>query len=122
MLYRARAWPRPLIAAALLLTACGAPPSTTPGDYVGEYVFMPRNADPEEFASLVVLMRDRTALELHVSRATGEIRSTKKRWYLDHTTQENVVIGSFRHPIEGSRSDIKLAIDDDLGKYYQKVR
>ncbi|HTD37179.1 MAG TPA: hypothetical protein VK669_06685 [Candidatus Limnocylindrales bacterium] len=126
-MYRACTWPRSLVAAAfvaaaLVLAACGAPPSTNRDDYVGEYVFMPRNTNPEDFASFVILKRDGTAVEVRFAQATGKITSTNTRWRLYASTSETVSIGSFAHPVEGSPSDIKLGINDDTDFYYEKVR
>lgn len=101
---------------------CGSTASTNPNDYVGEYIFKPSNAVPGDFASFVILKKDRTAVEIRFSKETGEVQTTQKKWYLSHTTGENVVIGSFSHPVETSRSVIKLGISDDLGQYYEKVR
>ena len=103
-------------------TGCSSAASTNANDYVGEYIFKPTNADPGEFASFVILQKDQTAVEIVFLKETGEVRTTRKKWYLTKTTGENVVIGSFTHPVEGSRSTIKLGINDDLGQYYEKVR
>jgi hypothetical protein len=70
----------------------------------------------------VILNKDQTAVEIRFFKDTGQVQTTQKKWYLSHTTGENVVIGSFSHPVEGSRSIIKLGINDDLGQYYEKVR
>ncbi len=106
----------------LLQTACGSAASTNTGDYVGEYVFKPANATPGKFANFVILKKDQTAVEIRFSPQTGEITTTQEKWYLSHTTGENVVIGRFSHPIERSGSTVKLGINDDLGQYYEKVR
>ncbi len=106
-----------------LLSAAGcSSASTNPNDYVGEYVFKPSNASPGDFASFVILKKDQTAVEIRFFRDTGQVQTTQTKWYLSHTTGENVVIGNFSHPVEGSRSEIKLSINDDLGQYYEKVR
>jgi hypothetical protein len=91
--------------------------SKNPSDYVGAYVFKPADANPGEFADFVILKSDHTAVEIRFSKNTGQISTTKKKWYLSHTTGENVVIGNFSHPVEGSRSTIKLGINDDLDRY-----
>jgi hypothetical protein len=108
----------------VLLSAigCSSAASTNPGDYVGEYVFRPSNTDPGNFASFVVLRSDHTAIEIRFSKSTDQIATTQEKWYLSHTTGENVVIGNFSHPVEGSKSLIKLGINDDLDQYYEKVR
>lgn len=111
-----------VIAAALLTIGCGREASTNPGDYVGEYIFKPNNTDPGDFASFVILKRDQTALEIRFSPRTGNISTAQEKWYLSHTTGENVVIGKFSHSVELSGSTIRLGINDDLGKYYEKVR
>lgn len=107
---------------ALSLIACSSAGSTNLSDYVGEYVFKPSNAAPGKFASFVILRRDQTAVEIRFSPQTGNISTTQEKWYLSHTTGENVVIGEFSHPIERSGSTVKLGINDDLGQYYEKVR
>jgi hypothetical protein len=105
-----------------LATGCRPAASTNPNDYVGEYVFKPSNTLPGDSASFVILKKDQTAVEIRFSKDTGEVQTTQKRWYLSRTTGENVVIGSFSHPVEGSRSIIKLRINGDLGQYYEKIR
>lgn len=117
-----RRWLVCLILAVLSATGCSSTVSTNPNDYVGEYIFKPSNAAPGDFASFVVLKKDQTAVEIRFSKDTGQVQTTQKKWYLTHTTGENVVIGNFSHPVEGSRSTIKLGINDDLGQYYEKVR
>ena len=111
-----------LLFAMFSATGCSSAASTNPNDYVGEYVFKPSNAATEDFASFVILKKDQTAVEIRFLKDTGEGQTTQKKWYLSHTTGENVVIGSFSHPGQGSRSTIKLGINDDLGQYYEKVR
>jgi hypothetical protein len=104
------------------LAGCGGKASTNPNDYVGEYIFVPDHADPGEFASFVVLKSDHTAVEVRMSKPTGQINISQEKWYLSYTVEENVVIGDFSHPIERSGSRIRLAINEDLGQYYEKVR
>ena len=91
-------------------------------DCVGEYVFRPSNAAPGNFASFVILKQDHTAVEIRFSKDTGQVLTTQEKWYLTRTTGENLVIGKFSHPIERSRSTIRLGINDDLGQYYEKFR
>jgi hypothetical protein len=117
-----RKWLACLFFSMLSATGCSSAPSTNPNDYVGEYVFKPSNASPGDLASFVILKKDQTAVEIHFSKDTGQVQTTQTKWYLSHTTGENVVIGDFSHPVEGSRSAIKLGINDDLGQYYEKVR
>ena len=117
-----RRWVRLLFFTASLLAGCSRAVSTNPGDYVGEYVFMPANSNPGEFASFVLLRRDHTVVEVRFNETTGAVSTTKKKWYLTHTAGENVSIGQFSHPIEVSGSLIKLYINYDLGQYYQKLR
>ena len=107
---------------ALFLTGCDSAASTSLSDYVGEYVFKPSNAAPGKFATFVILRKDQTAVEIRFSPKTGAVSTAQEKWYLSHTTGENVVIGKFSHPIERSGSTIKLGINDDLGQYYEKVR
>ena len=107
---------------ALLCTVgCRSTVSAKSSDYVGEYVFRPFNTAPGDLANFVILKNDQTAIEIRFVRNTGDVQTTQKKWYLSHTTGENVVIGNFTHPVEGSRP-IKLGINDDLGQYYEKVR
>jgi hypothetical protein len=107
--------------AVLCTVGCSSTASTKPSDYVGEYIFTPFNTVPGDFASVVILKGDQTAIEFRFARNTGQVQTTQKKWYLSHTTGENVVIGNFSHPVEGSRP-IKLGINGDLGQYYEKVR
>lgn len=101
---------------------CSSPASTNPNDYVGEYVFRPFDSDPGKFADLIILKSDSTAVEIRFSKATGEVTTTQTKWDLSSRNGEFVGIGDFSHPVEGSRSEIKLGINDDLGQYYVKVR
>ena len=103
-------------------TGCSSPASTSMNDYVGEYIFKPNNTAPGDFASFVILKQNQTAVEIRFFKDKGEVQTTQKKWYLSHTTGENVVIGSFSYPVEGSRSHMRLGINDDLGQYYEKVR
>ena len=100
---------------------CGSRVSTDWRDYVGEYVFQPNNADPGRFASFVILKQDHTALEVRFSKQTGQVAINQEKWYLIHTTAEDLVIGDFRCTIEGSRP-IRLMVNYDLGLNYEKVR
>jgi len=106
----------------LLPTGCRSVASTNANDYVGEYVFRPSNASPGNFSSFVILKDDHVAVEIRFSKATGEVETTQKKWYLSRTTSEHLVIGDFSHPVEGQPPDIKLIADGDLGQYYEKVR
>lgn len=117
-----RKWLAILFLAFTAGAGCSTPVSTNASDYIGEYVFKPNNADPGKFADFVILKGGGTAVEIRFSRDTGEISSSPTRWYLDHGTDEEVVIGDFGHPIEGMKPSIKLGINDDLGQYYEKVR
>lgn len=117
-----RNWLVCFLVAMLSASGCSSSVSTNPNDYEGEYVFKPNNASPGDFASFVILKKDQTAVEVHFSKATGQVQTTQTRWYLSHTTGENVVIGNFSHPVEGSKSAIKIGINEDLGQYYEKVR
>jgi len=115
-------WLTCLLFAAFTVSGCSAAVNTNPNDYVGEYIFQPSDTTPGKFASFVILKSDHTAVEIRFSKDTGQVQTTQSKWYLSHTTGENVVIGSFSHPVEGSRSTIKLGINDDLDQYYEKVR
>jgi hypothetical protein len=111
-----------LLFSAFSVTGCSAAVSTNPNDYVGEYIFQPSNTSPGKVANFVVLKQDHTAVEIRFSKDTGQVQTTQTKWYLSRTTGENVVIGNFSYPVEGSRSAIKLGINDDLDQYYEKVR
>jgi hypothetical protein len=104
------------------MTGCATKISTNPHNYVGEYVFQPSSAYPGSFASFVVLREDQTATEIHVARQTGQVQIIESKWYLYHTTSENLALGKFSYPIEGSGSGVKLEANGDLGQYYEKVR
>lgn len=106
----------------LSITGCNSAASRNPKDYVGEYVLRPRSARPGDFASFVILKEDQTAVEIRFSKEAGKVQTKMEKWYLSHTTGENVVIGDFSHPVEGSKSLVKLGINSDLGQYYEKVR
>ncbi len=104
------------------IVGCTSTASTNPNDYVGEYVFKPSNVSPGAFASFLILKKDQSAVEIRFSKDTGEVQTTRKEWHLAHTTGENLVLGDFSHPIEGTSSTTKLVINGDLGQYYEKVR
>lgn len=101
---------------------CSSPASTNPADYVGEYVFQPYNSDPGRFADFLILKSDFTAIEIRFSKATGQVTTAQTRWELSFRNGEYVGVGDFSHPVEGSRSQIKLGINDDVGQFYVKVR
>ena len=109
-----------LFLVALFVTGCRSTVSTSADDYVGEYVFKPIYTDPGDFASFVILRKDRTAIEIRFSKETGAVQTTEKKWSLSYTTGQNVGIGNFSHPVEGSRSTIKLGINEDLGQVLRK--
>jgi hypothetical protein len=114
--------PACFIFAALSVAGCSSAVSTNPNDYVGEYVFMPVNAIPGDFASFVVLRQDHMAVEVRFSKDTGQVLTTQKTWYLDRGTDEEVVIDKRAYPIQRSGSTLRLTINDDRGQYYEKVR
>lgn len=116
-------WLAALLLAALS-TACSPEPSANQDDYVGEYVFKPTDAAPGDFASFVMLKRDGAAIEVRFSKDTGNVSTTEKKWYVhaSETNGQEVVIGDFGHPVERSGGAITLAINFDLGEYYEKVR
>jgi hypothetical protein len=89
---------------------------------VGEYVFRPTIPVPAEFADFVVLKENQEAIEIRFDKGTGEVTTKKTRWSLSRTTSQNVNIGGFSCPVEGSRKNIRLGLNDDLGQYYEKIR
>ncbi len=101
---------------------CNSPASKNPNDYIGEYIFQPYGSDPGRFADFLILKSDFTAVEVRFSKATGQLTTTQTKWDLSSRNGEYIGIGDFSHPVEGSRSEIKLGINDDLGQYYVKVR
>lgn len=101
---------------------CSSTSSTNPDDYVGEYVFKPSNSATGDFASFVILRKDHTAVEIRFSKEAGQVTTKETKWDLSNRNGEYVGIGNFSHPVEGSKSVIKLGINDDLGQYYEKVR
>jgi hypothetical protein len=101
---------------------CNSTASTNSDDYVGEYVFKPSNSAPGDFASFLVLKKDHTAVEIGFSKETGQVTTKETKWDLSNRNGEYVGIGNFSHPVEGSKSRIKLGINDDLGQYHEKVR
>jgi hypothetical protein len=110
---------------AVLITGC-AGVSSKPVDYVGEYVFMPKNMPTGESASFVILKNDRTALEVHFSSETDKVLTAQTTWYLHRGTNEEVVIGNRAYPIQHTRAGIRLFIDtlyvDGESRYYEKFR
>src|SRR5438445_11647899 len=74
----------------LLVSSCGPAVSTNAEDYVGEYAFLPRGSPPGNFASLVILRRDQTAMEIRFSRQTGEVSPIRVTWHVSHTTGHTV--------------------------------
>jgi hypothetical protein len=108
--------------ASFSLSGCASRVSSNPADYVGEYVFMPANSSPPaRFASFVVLKPDHEAVEIKSDPHSGVVQTKTETWYLSHSTGQNVVIGDFSCPVEVSRSEIRLIVND-LGQYYEKVR
>lgn len=101
---------------------CGSPASSNPDDYIGEYVFMPANSSPGQFASFVILKPDHEAVQIRFDKSSGQIHTNREKWYLSRGTGQNLVIGQFSCSVEGSGANIKLGINDDLGQYYEKVR
>jgi hypothetical protein len=106
----------------LAFVGCSVLASTNPSDYVGEYVFRPGMDVPQDFATLVILKKDHTALEIRYSSVSGQISTTTEGWHLDHGTDEEAVIGQRAYPIERTRSTVRLIINGDLGQHYEKVR
>lgn len=114
-------WMVCLLFAGFMAAGCSAAVSTNPNDYVGEYVFKPNNAAPGGFASFVILKQDHTAVEIRLSKDTGQVQTTQGKWYLDRGTDEEVVIDKRAYPIHRSDSTIRLTINE-VGQYYEKVR
>jgi hypothetical protein len=104
------------------LVGCSSTASTNPTDYLGEYIFAPASAVPGEFPSFLVLNQNHVALEIRVSKDTNQTSTTTKNWYLDHGTDEEVVIDKRAYPIERTSSGIRLVVNGDLGQAYEKVR
>jgi hypothetical protein len=111
--------------ALLCLVGCSAALSTNANDYVGEYLLQPAHSVPEGFPYLVVLRKDHIAVNVSYSRDSGRVLIVQKKWYLEHGTDEEMVIGdpsaSRVYPIDQSDSTIKLIINE-RGQYYEKVR
>jgi hypothetical protein len=121
----------PLIAFSLLCSAllvflamgCSSAVSTNTADYVGEYVSRPFNSNISPFADFLILKADSKAVEIRVSRNSGQVTTTEATWSLDRKgTDVALAIGDFSHPIEGRGAKIKLHNNYDLGMYYEKVR
>jgi len=49
-------------------------------------------------------------------------RQKETKWDLSNRNGEYLGVGNFPHPVEGTKSAIKLGINDDLGQFYEKVR
>lgn len=118
---------RAAVSILLLLTGfawvgCDSNISSNPSDYVGEYVFRPSVDVPAQFANFLILKGDQEAVEIRFDKNTGQVQSKIEKWYLSRTTGQNLVIGSFSCSVEGTRSAIKLSVNDDLGQYYEKIR
>ena len=111
-----------LVLVAVIFAGCGSKPSTNSSDYVGEYVFRPATSVPKQFSNFLILKTDQEAIEIKFDKETGQVQTKREKWYLSHTTGQNLVIGRFSCSVEGSRSAIRLAVNDDLGQYYEKVR
>jgi hypothetical protein len=111
--------------AVLCLVGCSTPASTNPNDYVGEYLLQPAHSVPEDFPYLVILRKDHVAVNVSYSRDSEQVLVVQKKWYLEHGTDEEIVIGdraeSHVYPIEQSDSTIKLIINE-RGQYYEEVR
>jgi hypothetical protein len=109
-------------ALSLQLCSCSEKVWSDPRSYFGEYVFMPINTSPGKFANFLVLRADQSAVEIRVDEKTGKVQDNQENWHLSYTTGLNVVIGDFSHPVEHTRSSIRLVINGDLGEYYEKLR
>src|SRR5689334_19791651 len=105
----------------MALTACEQA-SPNASDYVGEYVFIPSKSVDAHFANFVILKPDNDAIEIRFDKETGLLQTKHERWYLSQGAGQNLVIGDFSYSVEGSRSAVKLGINDDLGQFYEKVR
>jgi hypothetical protein len=110
--------------AAVLIAGCGV--STRPSDYVGEYVFQPRNVPTAEFASFLVLKSDGTAFEVHYSGSTGQVLTVQTTWYLHQGRRLEVIIDNRAYPTDPNCHCIRLFIDagyvDGESRYYEKYR
>jgi len=122
----------------LFITGCNSKISTDWNDYVGEYVFT-SNAVPRgsftDFADVVILKKDATAIEIRFSKDTDQVQITETTWDLRPRemnlrlfgkdfpyTEVYLSLKGFSHPVEGSPPKIKLGAHSDLGLYYIKVR
>lgn len=106
----------------IVLAGCNSAPSSNPKDYIGEYVFRPGIAVPDEFADFLVLNENQQAIEIRFDKKTGDIQTKTVKWSLSRSTGQNVDIDNFSSPVEGPPSKIRLGLNDDLGQYYEKVR
>lgn len=107
----------------LLIAGCGQGVSHNRDDYVGEYIFTPRDTDiPSRQADLVRLRPDGTAVEIRFD-AAGKLSVNETTWSLiEHETGPGLVIGGFSHSISRSGSVLHLDSNADLNEYYEKVR
>src|SRR6185437_7683350 len=96
--------------------------SSNPVEYVGEYVLMPNDGTHVQFADVLILKKDYTAVGVRLSRETEQVLTSKTKWSLNHTNTENVNIGEFSYPIERTGSSIILSINDDEHLRYEKIR
>ena len=127
-----------LIFELLFITGCNSDVSTDWNDYVGEYVFT-SNVVPRgkftNFADVVILKKDKTAVEIRFFKDTDQVQITETTWDLRPREMKLRLLGrdfpytevylslkGFSHPVEGSPPEIKLGAHSDLGLYYIKVR
>lgn len=96
--------------------------SSNPVEYVGEYVLMPNDGTQVQFADVLILKKNYTAVGVRLSRETEQVLTSKTKWSLNHTNTENVNIGEFSYPIERTGSSIILSINDDEHLRYEKIR
>jgi hypothetical protein len=107
----------------LLIAGCSEGVSHDRRDYVGEYIFTPRDTDiPPSHADLVRLRSDGSGVEIRFD-TSGKLSAKETTWSLiDTGTGPGLVIDGFKHTISRRGSVLHLDSNADLNEYYEKVR
>lgn len=105
----------------ICIAGCVSRVSSSPGDYIGVYVFRPATDSKGQFADILILRANELVTEVRFDKGADKVQIRESKWYLSYTTEQDIVIGDYSCPIHESAGVIKLIISD-VGQYYEKVR